>query len=125
MGAMIESETHSMLSITVLYFIMRGMGKIIGTFIGLRIYCNKKKFPAKTGVGLLSEGGISIAIVMSFKMIYPELASSLISILIISVFINELLSPYLILKQFKKDEIENINIRQKIKDKHPEFEDKI
>jgi len=122
MGAMFEPETLSMFSITIVYFISRGFGKVTGTFIGLRLYCNKMIFPKTTGFGLLSEGGISVAIVMSFKMIYPELATPLISVLIISVFLNELLSPYFILKQFKKDEINHINIRQKIKSEYPEID---
>ena len=115
LGAVWKVNTVSVIFIIIIYMIFRSIGKIFGLAIGINVIPKKKKFPKTVGLGLLSEGGMSIAIVMSFILIYPDISDILVSIIIVSVFINEILSPYLILKQFKKDEIINENIRQKIK----------
>jgi len=124
MGAMWNFDILSFIAV-VIYLVARTTGKALGSLLGLRMFCKKECFIFTTGFGLLSEGGISIAILMSFSFMYPNIANPLISILVISVFINELLSPYFILKQFGKDEIVNINIRQKIKQKYPEIKERI
>lgn len=113
LGAIWEINTVSIFCISLIYVLSRSIGKIFGTNIGVDVFYKDKSYPKLLGLGLLSEGGISIAIVMSFKLLYPELAAPLISVTIISVFFNELFSPFLILRQFKKSEMINENIRQK------------
>jgi hypothetical protein len=54
---------------------------------------------------LTSEGGLSIAIVINFMLIFPGLSDGLITIVIISSIINELFSHRLILSQFKEKEM--------------------
>ena len=60
--------------------------------------------PPGIGLGLISEGGLTIAIIINFRLLYPTVADSLTTIVILSVFINEFLSPRLILAQFDNAE---------------------
>ncbi|MFH2132556.1 MAG: hypothetical protein ABIK68_19420, partial [bacterium] len=62
------------------------------------------KSPRSLGMGLISEGGLAVAITLEFYLLNPSLANTLISIIIISILVNELLSPRLILAQFPEAE---------------------
>lgn len=87
-----------------IYFFVRVFGKFAGTFAASRIFKPGYKVPSTLGLGLLSDGGLSIAIIINFKILYPGMGNALITVIIISVFINEFLSPWLILSQFDKKE---------------------
>jgi hypothetical protein len=94
------------LILTLVYFIIRVLGKIIGTFFATRIFKPIYNVPAGLGLGLISEGGLAIAIIINFKLLYPSVGDSIVTIIIISVFVNEFISPKLILSQF--DEAERV-----------------
>jgi hypothetical protein len=87
-----------------IYFLVRVLGKLTGTFAASRIFKPGYHVPSALGLGLLSDGGLSIAVIINFKLLYPAIGDTLITVIIISVFINEFLSPWLILSQFDRKE---------------------
>ena len=75
------------------------MGKIIGVFTATKIFKPKYKVPPQLGLGLISEGGLAVAIIINVTLLYPVLSDSLITIIVLSVIVNEYISPALIVKQ--------------------------
>ncbi|MBU2515435.1 hypothetical protein KJ966_29315 [bacterium] len=104
-GAMWKFKLDLSLVIGIIYFLTRVIAKVIGAFASTRIFTPIYKVPAKIGLGLISEGGLVIAIVLNFRFFYPSVANSLITIVIVSILASEIISPWLILKQFEKHEV--------------------
>jgi len=88
------------LIIAAVYFLSRVVGKTVGVFAATRILKPKYEVPPKLGLGLISEGGLAVAIIINVTLLYPALSDALITIIILSVIINEYISPVLIVKQF-------------------------
>lgn len=104
-GAMWQFKLDHSLLIAVVYFLFKVFGKTIGVFLATRIYKPKYEVPAKLGLGLISEGGLVVAMILNFKYLYSDYADTLVTIMIFSVLLSEFLSPRLIVAQFKKSEI--------------------
>jgi len=100
-GASWALKLDHILLITGIYVIIRTIGKVIGIFTATRIFRTEFYTPPALGLGLLSEGGLTIAIIINFKLLYPSLSDYLITIIILSMFVNELISPKFILYQIK------------------------
>ncbi|MEN8153644.1 MAG: cation:proton antiporter [Acidobacteriota bacterium] len=90
--------------LVLFYIVFRLLGKFFGNFIAARSFRSTFKIPSTIGIALLSEGGLSFGILINFIILFPELSDKIIYIVILSSFINELLSPRLILTQFKEKE---------------------
>lgn len=103
--------------VTGIYIAVRILGKFIGAYLGIKMFTPGFPVPATIGLGLMSDGGHAIAIIMNFKLFFPDIADPLISIVILSVFFNELVSPWFILSRFDKNERVLINIRRGLKEK--------
>ncbi len=86
------------------FFVVSVVGKIAGAFLGTRLFKQDYHVPARVGLGLISDGGLAVAIIIDAILLYPAFADPLVTIIIITVFFNELLSPWLILGRFKKEE---------------------
>lgn len=114
LGAGWNFRADYILLVTGIYITTRIFGKFIGTYIGTKIFKPGFYVPATIGFGLMSEGGHAVAIIMNFKLLYPDTADPLITIVILSVIFNELVSPWFILSQFDKDERVLVNIRQEL-----------
>jgi len=104
LGAGWHFKVDTTLIITGTYFLVRIIGKFIGAFTATRIFKAEYNVPPTIGLGLISEGGLTVAILVNFQLLYPVIAGPLVTIIILSVFINELFSPWLILAQFDKKE---------------------
>jgi hypothetical protein len=100
-GASWSLKFDYILLITGIYFLIRTTGKVIGTFTATKIFKTDFNTPPALGLGLLSEGGLTIAIIINFKLLYPSLSDYLMTIIILSMFVNELISPKFILYQLK------------------------
>jgi Kef-type K+ transport system membrane component KefB len=94
----------NILIITCIYFIIRVIAKVVGTYAATRAFKSDFDVPAASGLGLLSEGGFAVAIIINFSLLYPSLSDYLVTVIIISMFVNEILSPKLILSQFENPE---------------------
>lgn len=120
LGASWHLTVNITLVITGVYFIVRVLGKLLGGFIGTKLFKHDYHVPPTIGLGLISEGGLAVAVVINFQLLHPSIADPLITIIVLSVFINEFFSPWFILIQFdKKDRIlrkVNTNARQHLKE---------
>jgi hypothetical protein len=85
------------LIITGFYFLSRLLGKLGGVWAATRSFKSEFHVPWTTGLGLLSEGGFAVAIIISFSIFYPSLSDYLVTVVIISMILNEVISPNLIL----------------------------
>jgi hypothetical protein len=83
----------------IIYFFFRVFGKIAGMYTGSHLFKPKFDIPPFIGLALISEGGLAIAIVINFKILFPIIGDTLITIIIVSVFLSEFLGPKLISRQ--------------------------
>ncbi|MBT4285972.1 MAG: hypothetical protein HOD92_01445 [Deltaproteobacteria bacterium] len=100
-GAGWNFEITTVLLLAIGYWLFRVIGKLIGNYAATRIFKPKYSVPPMIGFGLLSEGGLAIAIILSLQLLHAAVADYLITVIILSVIVNELISPRLILAQFK------------------------
>jgi hypothetical protein len=89
------------------YFLVRFMGKITGMFLATRIWNHGGDHIGNLGAGLISDGGFSVAIIMSFWLQYPASADPIMTIVILSLFLSELIAPGAIVYIFKRSEIKS------------------
>ncbi len=86
----------------LIFIVFRTAGKVVGNFAGVKSFRSAFPIPPGVGFSLLSEGGISFGIIINFKILYPELSSHIIHIILISAVFFELISPRLILSFFQE-----------------------
>jgi hypothetical protein len=87
------------------YFIFRLIGKVAGSYAATNIYKPRYAVPFFTGLGLIPEGGLAVAIIINFKLLpYSTIADTMITIIVLSVLISEFIGPGLILKLLKEKE---------------------
>jgi len=116
LGAGWTLKFNFILLITGIYFAVRILGKIVGTFAATRSFKADFNIPPTAGLGLIAEGGLAVAIIINFSFLYPWLSDYLVTIIILSMFINEIISPKLVLLQFdspEPKEIDNNRITKK------------
>ena len=100
-GARWNVEFNKSLLFAAVYWIIRVAGKLVGTYWATRIFKPTYTVPPAIGLGLLSEGGLGIAIILSFQLLHSSVADFLVTVVIFSLVVNEFISPRLILVQFK------------------------
>lgn len=105
LGAVWHFKVDYSLFLGLCYFILKIAGKLFGVYLATSIYKPQYKVPRTLGLGLVSEGGLVIAILLNFRLLYPAISDSLITIVVLSILISELVSPRLIVAQFDKSEI--------------------
>lgn len=110
-GASWRFELDWSLYISICYFVLRIFGKFFGMTLATKVFPPKYEVPKFIGLGLISEGGLAIAIIITSKLLHPATVNSLLTIIILSIFINEFLAPKLILLQFK-DAKKNLYVNQ-------------
>ena len=103
-GASWQLSIDFSLLIAPIYLISRLFGKTSGAWVAVRVFKPRFKTPHRLGLGLISEGGLAVAIILEFCMFNPSYANFLITVIIISILTNELLSPRFILAQFGESE---------------------
>jgi Kef-type K+ transport system membrane component KefB len=101
LGAGWSIQIDSILIITCVYFLIRIIGKLLASITAVRIFKTGEEIPSSFGLGLISEGGLAVAIIVNFKILYPSFANDLITIVLLSMFLNEFISPRLILSQIR------------------------
>lgn len=104
LGASWHFRIDYSLIVLFVYFLFRVFGKSLGAWTATRLFKPVFHVPRGLGFSLISEGGLAVAIIINFKLLYPAIGDPLITIIIISVLINEFLSPRWILAQFDKAE---------------------
>jgi len=78
-----------------LYWSVRLVGKLMGGYVAVHGFTGIQS-PRAVGLGLLSQGGVAIAMILNFKQAYASsLTSGVVTIVLLSVMANEVVSPYL------------------------------
>jgi len=106
LGAIWNFSLDGVFPLALGYLFFRTLGKNAGAFLGSRLFPHAARVPPWLGMGLLSEGGLSIVLVLNFKLLYPVLSDPVVSILVFSAILNELISPSLIMSLFSKTDCE-------------------
>ena len=76
------------------YFVIRIIGKYVGTYIGCRIYKMRKPIRNYLGVALIPQAGVSIGLSFLAQRILPEdIGSLLMTIILASSVLYELIGP--------------------------------
>lgn len=84
------------LPLAALYLALRFIGKLLGGFLAARITRGTARPPHALGLGLISQGGIAIAMVMNYyQLSSTELTSVVVSTVLIAVIVSEFASPAL------------------------------
>jgi len=80
-----------------LYLGLRFAGKVMGGYLAVRSVGAHIRAPGRLGLGLMSQGGMAVAMVINFNQIHPTEYSGLVVTAVLSaVIVNELISPTLI-----------------------------
>lgn len=94
-GAMWRIEDPSVFLLAGGYWFVRFIGKWAGGYVAIREVAAMPA-PWTIGLALVSQGGVSIAMVLNLQQAYPsEVTNAVISIVLLTVVANELVSPYL------------------------------
>ena len=81
----------------LVYLAARTLGKTLGGYLSVRMLLPGSAFPRRLGLGLLSHGGMAVAIVVNLHQIHrSELTDAVISIVLIGMLVSELVSPTLV-----------------------------
>ncbi len=104
-GASLKITGGVEISLLIVFFIFRVVGKVSGNFVAIKIFPANFKIPPYYGISLLSEGGTGFAILINFYILFPGFAQSVFIIVLLSSLVTEFLSPRIISAMFKKKEL--------------------
>ena len=77
------------------YIIARATGKYIGATLGAKAVGSDEKIVKYLGMSLLTQGGISIGLSMVVRKELPHLSDSIITVILFSVLVYEIIGPIL------------------------------
>ncbi len=102
-GCLWEVSTRNLGLLVVLYLTARLAGKVLGTLVAVQVTPRDWPLPASGGLGLISQGGLAIAMVVSYHWAFERYHLDwVVSTVLISVVIHELLAPWVELKLLKR-----------------------
>ena len=88
------------------YLILRTLGKALGGYLSTRLLLPKTLPFNQLGLGLLSHGGMAVAIVVNLHQIHrSELTDAVISVVLIGMLISEMISPMLLQRLLRERRI--------------------
>jgi hypothetical protein len=100
-GALLEFSTLWVLALALGYALIRGLGKVAGNLVMLRILPFDFRAPRRFGLGLIPQGGISLAMAISGVLTYTGLglggldaADLLFAVVVLGVLLSELTGPF-------------------------------
>jgi hypothetical protein len=101
-GAILEFSTPWIVLLAVAYAVVRGAGKVLGNLIMVRALPFQFLAPKRFGLGLIPQGGISLAMAISVVLTYGALelngrsaADLLFAVVVLGVILSELTGPFL------------------------------
>ncbi len=99
-GALWPAISPAVIIFTALLFVSRLVGLYAGTNIAMAFFLkNDQTLKRRLGLAMLPQGGVAIALVIDFKLIYPGPYSDLaLGIVILSVILNQIVGPVLLTK---------------------------
>jgi len=79
-----------------IYVLARLVGKVIGGYFSTRGLTRQHRVPSPVGLGLVSQGGMALAIIIDFQSVARDaLSQAAVGIAIAAIIANELLAPWL------------------------------
>lgn len=100
------------------YIIARASGKYIGATLGAKAVKSDEKIVKYLGMSLLTQGGISIGLSMVVRKELPQFSDSIITVILFSVLVYEILGPILAkIAITKAGEIDGMIQEKKVKRK--------
>jgi Kef-type K+ transport system membrane component KefB len=102
-GALWRFDSMLPFILALVYIVIRIIGKLAGCLLSRSLNVTNLRLPSNMGLGLLSQGGIAVAIMVNFQQVYenPEV-NILLTIVIFAVLFNELISPRFVLNIVKR-----------------------
>jgi hypothetical protein len=104
-GALLRFQTWWVLPIAVGYALLRSVAKLAGTAAMVSVLPLSRDVPRSLGLGLVPQGGISIAMAVSGALIYSELfvdgvdaEAVLFAVIVLGVMLSELTGPFLTIR---------------------------
>ncbi|NNF39006.1 MAG: hypothetical protein HKN71_10080 [Gemmatimonadetes bacterium] len=101
-GAQLRPTTWWVLPLGLGYFVVRGLGKVLGTALLVRVIPLPFDVPRRLGLGLIPQGGISLAMALSLVLTlsgtgttvagYPAV-DLLFAVIVVGVVLSELAGP--------------------------------
>jgi Kef-type K+ transport system membrane component KefB len=84
------------LPLAVLYLVLRLIGKVSGGYLAAWTAPESSRPPPTVGLGLISQGGIAIAMVMNYYQLSSAVVTdAVVTTVLVAVILNELASPSL------------------------------
>ncbi len=95
-GAIWHPGSTWAIPLAMLYLGLRLVGKLCGGYLAARAAPDESRPPGVLGLGLVSQGGIAIAMVMNYYQLSSGTVTDVVvTTVLIAVILNELASPYL------------------------------
>mgnify|MGYP006285499087 CR=1 FL=1 len=100
-GALLQFPTLWILPLALGYALLRALGKVLGNFLVVKTTPLPFRPPRRLGLGLLPQGGISLAMAISGVLTYSGLALGgmnavdfLFAVVVLGVILSELTGPF-------------------------------
>jgi hypothetical protein len=100
-GALLDFSTPWILALALMYALVRGGGKVFANLTMVRLLPVPTDIPRRFGLGLIPQGGISLAMAISFVLTYGgqmlgerNAADLLFSAVVLGVILSELSGPF-------------------------------
>jgi Kef-type K+ transport system membrane component KefB len=95
-GAIWRPGSPWALPLAALYVCLRLVGKLGGGYLAARAATDGSRPPLSLGLGLISQGGMAVAMVMNYyQLSSTDLTSAVVTTVLLAVILNELISPSL------------------------------
>ncbi|MDE2886894.1 MAG: hypothetical protein OXR72_01695 [Gemmatimonadota bacterium] len=93
-GAGWRIESAWLLALVPVYVLVRTLGKTLGGFVSVRLFLPGSRALSGLGLGLLSHGGMAVAIVVNLHQIHrSEVTDAVISVVLLGIIASELIAP--------------------------------
>ena len=93
-GAGWRIESVWLLALVPVYVLVRTLGKTLGGFVSVRLFLPGSRALSGLGLGLLSHGGMAVAIVVNLHQIHrSEVTDAVISVVLLGIIASELIAP--------------------------------
>lgn len=87
---------YVLLALTAVYILLRYTGKVVGGWLAYITSGRPELSARRAGQGLISHGGLAVAMLINYQQVYHHQFSGLIhTCILLSVIINEIISPKL------------------------------
>lgn len=95
--------TPNMFALLLAYVGSRFIGKTVGTAIAVQTLPKAWSLPVKSGLGLISQGGLAIAMVVSYRWAFDAyLVDWVVGVVLSAVVLHEMLGPWVQLRLLQR-----------------------